>query len=141
MAAFTLMELLIVIVIIGILSIVVAPRFSSSSEFSGRAAASELVSHLRYAQQLAMNNTAKSVRVIIGSQSVSIEQNLSPILSPQGDSYPHSFADQGVTFSPTATLTFNSSGEVSAATTIAVTPSAGQQVCIESTGYAWLCDV
>ena len=49
-AAFSLLELVVVIVIIGILAAVATARFGSSNSFEGRAAAAELVNRLRFAQ-------------------------------------------------------------------------------------------
>ena len=145
--AFTLVELIVVIIITSILAAVAIPHFSSKGDFSSRAAASELITHLRFTQQLAMHNTSRCYRAIISDHSVSVEKSntnsclspavFSPISSPQGDSYPYQI-DSAVTFAPATTLTFNSYGETSAAT-ISLTPLIGESVCVETTGFARLC--
>jgi len=49
--AFTMLELILVIVVVAILSVVIAPRFSDSQL---REAADQIISHIRYTQHLAM---------------------------------------------------------------------------------------
>jgi len=51
--AFTILELVFVITVIGILSVVVAPRFGTTNL---KDAATQVVSHIRYTQHLAMSN-------------------------------------------------------------------------------------
>ena len=52
---FTLVELIVVILIIGILSISIAPRFFGVASYENRKVTDELLSALRYTQQMAMN--------------------------------------------------------------------------------------
>lgn len=52
---FTLVELIVVILIVGILSVSVAPRFFGVTSYENRQATDELLSALRYSQQMAMN--------------------------------------------------------------------------------------
>lgn len=54
---FTLVELIVVILLIGILSISIAPRFFSVSSYESRRAADEVLSAVRHAQQIAMNRS------------------------------------------------------------------------------------
>lgn len=54
-AGFTIVELVVVILILGILSLSVGPRFFATSSYENRKAKDELLSALRYSQQLAMN--------------------------------------------------------------------------------------
>ncbi len=54
-SGFTLVELVVVILIVGILSISVAPRFFGVAAYENRKVVDELLSALRYSQQLAMN--------------------------------------------------------------------------------------
>ncbi|WP_300367295.1 prepilin-type N-terminal cleavage/methylation domain-containing protein, partial [Hydrogenimonas sp.] len=49
--AFTMLELIIVIVVVGILSAIMIPRFSDDKL---REAADQIMSHIRYTQHLAM---------------------------------------------------------------------------------------
>lgn len=54
-SGFTLVELIVVILITGILSISVAPRFFGVASYENRQVTDELLSALRYSQQMAMN--------------------------------------------------------------------------------------
>jgi MSHA pilin protein MshC len=54
MKGFTLIELVMVMVLVGILAIAVVPRFSSQSTFTARAFADQSKSMVRYAQKLAI---------------------------------------------------------------------------------------
>ena len=54
-SGFTLVELIVVILITGILSISIAPRFFGVSAYEDRKAADELLTALRHTQQMAMN--------------------------------------------------------------------------------------
>lgn len=52
---FTLVELIVVILLIGILSISIAPRFFGVASYEDRRAVDELLTTIRHAQQMAMN--------------------------------------------------------------------------------------
>lgn len=54
-SGFTLIELVVVILLIGIISFVAAPRFFNSSVIMERSAADEIISALRFTQQMAMS--------------------------------------------------------------------------------------
>ncbi|WP_164503479.1 pilus assembly FimT family protein [Pleionea sediminis] len=132
-AAFSLFELVIVIIIVGILAAVVAPRFGSDQSFESRAAGAELVNRLRFAQQLALSNTSRTVSVAISATSLNIQQDGTSL-----SGYPFDFSNSyDVEFSA-SNLVYNSLGETTS-TTISITPSAGLSVCVETSGFAWLC--
>ncbi len=132
-AAFSLLELIVVMVVVGILAAVAIPRFTSSSDFDSRAASAELVNHLQFAQQLAMNHTRNTITVSITATQIDIQSNGASV-----GNYPVDFAGlYDVSFS-NANLTYDSLGETTA-TTITVTPASGVSICIENSGYAWLC--
>ena len=48
-------ELIVVIVLVGIISVFMVPRFFATNVFAERRAADEIITGLRYTQQLAMN--------------------------------------------------------------------------------------
>lgn len=126
-------ELIVVIVIVGILAAVAAPKFTGSSDFETRAAASELIVRLRFAQQLSMNNTQRTTSASISSNQLTIAQDGTTL-----SGYPFDFASAySVTLSD-ASFTFNSSGSTTAST-ITITPNPAVRVCVENTGFAWQC--
>jgi len=130
-AAFSLVELLVVITVIGILIAVAAPRFTNDDTIEARALASQIIGELRFAQQLAMNNTEKLASVTINSNQLSVAQDGSAL-----NNYPKSLGN-AVTVSDIA-LTYNSLGSTTAGQ-IDFSPNPGFAVCVESTGYARLC--
>lgn len=130
-AAFSLVELLVVITVIGILIAVAAPRFTNDDTIEARALASQIIGELRFAQQLAMNNTEKLASVTINSNQLSVAQDGSAL-----NNYPKSLGN-AVTVSDIV-LTYNSLGSTTAGQ-IDFSPNPGFSVCVESTGYARLC--
>ncbi len=136
-AAFSLMELVVVIMVIGILVAVVAPRFGSSDSFDSRAAAAELVSHLKFAQQLAMNNTSRSYRAVVSATQVDVQFDSGAGYSSIAN-YPVDFTQNYAAIFSAATFNYDSMGNSNSAT-ISVSPSSGVSVCVEGSGYAWLC--
>jgi len=133
---FTLIEMVMVITIVGILAVVIIPRFLQPSSFESRSVADLLISSARQAQQLAMSkastanvtlisdNTNKRIRISYsegGAQTldVNIPNNINVTSSSVG---------------------FLKSGHSSlgSQTTITITPGT-RTVCIEITGYAHAC--
>jgi len=83
---FTIVELVVTILIIGILSTTVAPRFFGTKSFENRKASDELLSALRYAQQLAMNRGG-DIEFILNSNSFTVQRSTTEdkkLRSPDG---------------------------------------------------------
>jgi len=72
---FTLVELIIVIVLLGILSTVAFSTFFSLSTYRERAAYDELAGAVRYAQKLAVASGC-AVRINIGSNNYTVQQHV-----------------------------------------------------------------
>ena len=70
---FTLTELVLTMVIMGVLTVVVAPRFVSVQAYSSRAAYNDVLSSLRYAQKLAVVSGCQ-VRYSINEKTYSLFQ-------------------------------------------------------------------
>ena len=135
-AAFTLLELIVTLVIIGVLAAAAAPIFLSPQSFASNAARDEMLSALRHAQQRAMADSTKTVRFITTATSYSITVDTTPILQPDFKSnYPQNFTNN-VTVSPATTLNYAALGTTTATT---FTFSGGERICVESTGYAYAC--
>lgn len=65
-AGFTMIELVLVIILIGIMAVVAAPRLGSLDAYNVTRASSELVEVIRYAQEQAMANVAVDLQVVTG---------------------------------------------------------------------------
>jgi len=142
---FTLVELVIVIVLIGILGVNVTTRFFSGSSFSDRKVADELIEAIRYAQHLAMSRsgdilTSGNIRVVTTATSYTVEQILGATITAIPN--PNRSGNYSVTIPADTRLTaqtiiFNGLGRPAASTSITVGNKSKFTITVESeTGYA-----
>lgn len=144
---FTLVELVMTIVIIGIMGAVAAPRFFSSSVFQSRGFADQLKSTLRYAQKAAAaqnryicatvnsNSVTLSLDATVPSAAHAVASCTVSMTSPSGQSPYTLTAPNGVTLSGGAAFYFNVSGKPSAAQSITVSGNATPVTVEAETGY------
>lgn len=71
---FTIVELIVVVLLIGILSTFIAPKFLSDDDFKARGIADELITAIRHAQRLSMTR-GENHRIIITTTSYSVEKS------------------------------------------------------------------
>lgn len=110
---FTIIELIMVMVIIGILAIIAIPRMIDTGTITAREAAQMVAADIRKTQDLAMADTSShSITFVSGSGNYTIDQGTT---KAQTVSLP-----SGVIINTTATITFNTLGEPNAAATISV---------------------
>lgn len=137
---FTLVELIVVILIIGILSISIAPRFFGVSSYESRRAVDELLTALRYTQQMAMNRGG-NIRFVLTANDYTVElTDGTQLRSPDGSRHPTCGTPicykkdlEGVSAS-TVTIIYDSLGRPNAGQTITI---GSKQIKIEAeTGYA-----
>jgi MSHA pilin protein MshC len=139
---FTLIEMIMVMVIVGILAAVVAPRFLGTSVFQSRGFADQVQATLRYAQKEAIAQrslvcvtlTSASVTLAIASSSAAVVCTL-PLVLPAGGS--SITAPPGVTFASytSANFNFDALGRTATRQTIVVNGASNNIIVEAETGY------
>ena len=142
---FTLPELVMVIVVIGILAVMVAPRFMGSQAFASRGFYDEAQAVVRFAQKTAIARRG-AVSVCVSATEVSAISNANcaaPVFIPHplNTTAPlRSTAPTGVTVGPVGSFSFDGLGRPSGAATITFTSTiagdpARQIIVAAETGY------
>ncbi len=124
-SGFTLVELVLVIVLLGVLSVMIAPRFFTASGYDQVAARDQLIQLLRQAQLQTMNNSAECQVVHFGNNQSWI---------------PASTAQCSVLTSGEQLLSFDVWGRpATSVTSVTLTGETTMKVCIEAEGYIHAC--
>ncbi|MDH1054161.1 pilus assembly FimT family protein [Aquipseudomonas alcaligenes] len=118
---FTMVELIMVIVILGILAAVVGPRFFDRQVFDERLYFEQSLSAVRYAQKLALSSGCP-VRAQVGAAGYALSYAAacgglvdgSPVANPVGGGDYAQAAPAGVAIDPRLDIVFNSLGCLSA---------------------------
>jgi MSHA pilin protein MshC len=143
---FTLGELVLTIVIMGILAAVAVPRLMSSKAFESRGFHDEAQAVIRYAQKTAIA-WRRTIVVCVKADEISAISN-ADCNSPVAVAHPvsgnplKSTAPSGVTVSPVGSFSFDGMGRPSAATTLTLTSTisgdpARQILVAAETGYVY----
>lgn len=135
-AAFTLIELIIVVIILAILGSYIATRFSSSDSFKQDTIVEQIISAGQLTQQLSMNDSSRDFSLSIQSNQVNLLADDSAF-SAAGLNFPLVF-DSSVTISPVSSISFDSWGATSA-TTISVQLGTTANICFEASGLIHRC--
>ena len=131
--AFTLIELVTTILIIGILAVVTIPSLFNSRAFDERGFYDQVISTLRYAQKIAIAQRTTAC-VVFGSNSVTISGVGPTCATPLSPAV--SISSSNASFSPTpATFNFNALGTPSASRVISVLNIASSITVEAETGY------
>lgn len=127
---FTLVELIIVIVILGILSVYAMTRDSDSAELTLPSQAQRLASDLRYTQSLAFTSGKRMLFKINSSTTYAVCRTTDGTNCSAGNDISVDL-QQGVTVSPApATLSFNTLGEPNQGATYTVLGPGGSTVSV-----------
>jgi len=135
---FTTIELVMVMIILGILSVTIAPVFFDNSVFQARGFSDQTLAALRYAQKTAIAQhrlvcadvTATSVTLTISGNTTC---NLVLNLPDRADNI--LTAPSGITLNPAATLTFDALGRAGSAAAITVSGISNAIIVEAETGY------
>lgn len=71
---FTFVELIVVILIVGILSVFIAPKFFADNDFKARGIADEIITAIRHAQRLSMTR-GQNHQIIITTSSYTVQRS------------------------------------------------------------------
>lgn len=135
-AAFTLIELIVVVAILAILVAYILVRPDSSRDYSQDAIAEQIVAAGRLTQQLSMNDSSRAFSLAISANQIDVQADGSS-LSAGNFNYPVA-VDTQLTLSPVTTITFDRLGQTTAAT-ITITGNSASQVCFEASGLIRRC--
>jgi MSHA pilin protein MshC len=143
-SGFTLIELIVILMVIGILAIAAAPRFADQSIYDSRGFYDETLTILRYAQK-----TAVAQRRVVCATFISTKVTLhvaptfgatcsTNLTSPNGNT-PYQVVAHGSAQFTTfpASLSFNPDGSVNAAATIQISGASSAITVVQGTGYVY----
>lgn len=139
--AFTLIELIMVILIISILAVTIVPKLFTSSEVEHFAVRDQLISQLRLSQLKAMNQLDRCNRVKITNTYAVIEDNATSTCGTESSSDTRiELGDVSVKLASGSTptpfyITFDANGMSNCDCTIDVIGANTVQIKIESQGY------
>ena len=135
---FTLVELVVVILILGILAINVGSRFFTGSAFSDRKVADELIEAIRYAQHLAMSRGgSESFQLVTTSTSYSVQDSGGTAVSNPNRSSEYTVTIPSDTSLTAKTISFNGLGQPTPDEDTIISVGSSFTITIEQeTGYA-----
>ena len=135
-AAFALLELIVVAVILAIISSYAFTRFSSSSSYRQDVIIEQIISAGHLTQQLSMNDSSRTFLLSIQTNQINLlADGIS--FSASGMNFPLVF-DSKVVLSPISAISFDSLGRTTA-TTINVQLGNSRNVCFEASGLIHRC--
>lgn len=144
LAGFTLVEMVVVIVIVGILAVAALPRLFDQNDFYARGFYDETLSILRYGQKTAVAQrrlvcasfTATSVTLRVATNFGGVCDK--DLTGPSGGTPFQVSARGSVQFSPLpSSLSFNPDGSASAGASIQVSGASGVITVIKETGHVY----
>jgi MSHA pilin protein MshC len=145
-AGFTLIELIMVLVLVGILSIAIIPRFASKNAFDARGYFDQSISMVRYAQKLAIaqrrdvfvNVTGNSMCLSYATETTCADVPVAnQVINPAKMDWFKADTPTGMSFAAASSFSFNALGQPSSSKVIRFTgDGVSTDITIESeTGY------
>lgn len=144
-AGFTLIELIMVIVVIGILSVTALPKFIDSSVFQARGFADQVLATLRYAQKSAIAQhrlvcvslSASANSITLTRASLSTDSSCTRAINLPDRASNSLAAPSGITLSPSIVISFDANGRyvASAPASISISNVSLPIIIQAETGY------
>lgn len=137
---FSLIELIAVMVLLGVISFAVLPRFASTEGAAVQSGRDQVLAAAHTAQQLAMARSSDdtTVELVLGAGSVSVEENGTPVTAT-GDSYPSALPDGVSITAGTGRYDYDKLGRITGAAPVTLTLARGgasATLRLEASGYA-----
>lgn len=142
---FTLIELVVVIVVVGIIAIVVLPRFGDQRTFETRGFADEALAAVQFARKTAVASRRNVCAIVSGSTlsltmatlAGSAQACSTSVINPAGGNYVVSPRHADVVFSGSFNVTFDGQGRPSAGASITIAGDTNYTLSVAAgTGYA-----
>ena len=130
--AFTLIELVITLLILGILSSYVLSKFTSTAGYKENTVVDQVISSARLAQQLSMNDSERTFSLIIQTNQIDLQVD-GVSLSVGNTNYPIAI-DNSVALSPASVINFDQLGTTNFLV-LSVNAETTQQIIFETSGY------
>jgi len=136
---FSIMEMMVVVVIVGVLTAIAIPAFSSWKERQAVSnVASSLLMHLKQARNLAVAEN-RSVSITFSSSAYTVDADTTGSCGPCKDNaVSYSQFSGGISISPTTTRTFSSRGTVNSGTMTLSASGNSKEILMNVLGRAYL---
>lgn len=140
LAGFTVIELVVVLVILGIIAAVAIPRMGNSHNFDELTARDQIKQALRHAQQLAMSRTDATVLFTASDSPASINVTLNGVSTPSGSGANFPLILKNISIN-NVSISFDRLGAPDTAKQLTLTGKARTlAICVEAiSGYAHDC--
>lgn|GEM_PF-2790137 len=135
-AAFTLLELIIVVALLTIISAYVFTRPDTATDYEQDAVAEQIISAGRLTQQLSMNDSARTFSLEIQANQIDLLAD-GTSFSAANVNFPINLSSD-ITLSPVTSIVFDRLGRTSG-TTISIQADTTQRVCFNASGLVERC--
>jgi prepilin-type N-terminal cleavage/methylation domain-containing protein len=137
-AAFTLLELIIVVLILAILAAYIQSRPSSSNSYRQDTVVEEIISSARLTQQLHMNDSSYVFRLVIQTNQIDLQRD-GVSFSPSNIDFPLNFGNSVTLSSTISPINFDRLGGTTLNQVNISVDGIIRSICFETSGYIHQC--